>query len=77
MIVMGPQQQLYIFLFIFDENVRENLWVTKGIGGERGIGVSFYYENGDGDGNDNGNCVRERGIGQAGGGGMEGCVCFY
>jgi hypothetical protein len=41
MIAMGRWRQLYLFLFIFDENAPENLWVTKGIGGERGIGDWF------------------------------------
>ncbi len=32
---------MYIFLFIFDENVQENLWATKRIGGEKGTGGWF------------------------------------
>jgi hypothetical protein len=37
MTAMRQWWQLYIFLFIFDENARENLWATKGMGGGRGI----------------------------------------
>jgi hypothetical protein len=31
-------RQLYIFLFIFDENAKENSGVTKGMRGGRGTG---------------------------------------
>jgi hypothetical protein len=37
MTAMGKKWQLCIFLFIFNENEPENLWATKGIGGERRI----------------------------------------
>ncbi len=33
----GTIAAIIFFLFIFDENAPENLWATKGIGGERGI----------------------------------------
>ncbi len=35
-------RRLDIFLFKYDENAPENLWVTKEIGGERGIEGWFY-----------------------------------
>ncbi len=35
-------RRLYIFLFIFDENAKENLWAMKGMGGGRGTGHWFF-----------------------------------
>jgi hypothetical protein len=41
MTAMRQWQQLYDFLFKFDENVMENLWTTKGMEGARGRGGCF------------------------------------